>query len=73
MDQDTRGWSAYERMVLSKLDEQDKRLDSIEEKLVLLRIDVAQLKIKAGVWGAAAGMMPALITALVVFIQGGSP
>lgn len=65
-------WSAYEKLVLGELDSLKTRLDGVDEKLVLVRIDVAQLKVKAGMWGAAAGLIPALVTAFVVFVQGGS-
>lgn len=65
-------WSAYEKLVMAKLATMENDIHTLDEKLTLLRIDVAQLKIKAGVWGAAAGMLPALITALAV-VAGGSP
>jgi hypothetical protein len=65
------GWSAYEKLVMDKLETLEDRIDSVDEKVVLLRIDVAQLKVKAGIWGAAAGMVPALITGLAVLVGGG--
>lgn len=64
------GWSAYEKLVMDKLETLEDRIDSVDEKVVLLRIDVAQLKVKAGVWGAAAGMVPALVTGLAVLVGG---
>lgn len=64
------GWSAYEKLVLDKLETLEGRVDAVDEKVVLLRIDVAQLKVKAGVWGAAAGMIPALVTGLAVLVGG---
>lgn len=73
------GWSAYERLVLTQIAElkeevaELKREDlvAIDEKIVLLRIDVAQLKIRAGMWGALAGAVPGLVMALVAFTAGG--
>ena len=65
------GWSAYEKLVLDKLETLEQRVDAVDEKVVLVRIDVAQLKVKSGMWGAAAGFIPALVTALVVFLSGG--
>lgn len=64
------GWSAYERLVMDKLETLEDRVDGLDEKLTLIRIDVAQLKVKAGIWGAAAGMVPAIVTALAVLIGG---
>lgn len=63
----TNGWSEYQREVMSKLDRLENDLEALDEKVTLLRIDVAQLKVKAGMWGAVAGMVPALVTALVAF------
>ncbi len=66
------GWSAYEKLVMDKLETLEDRIDAVDEKVVLLRIDVAQLKVKAGIWGAAAGMIPALVTGLAVLVGGGT-
>ena len=68
---ETGGWSAYEKLVLEKLDDLETRVEVLDEKLTLVRIDVAQLKVKAGIWGAAAGMVPAMVTGLAVLIGGG--
>lgn len=59
------GWSAYEKLVLDKLDGLDGRLDRLEENQVILRIDVAKLKVKAGLWGGLAGLVPAMVIAAV--------
>ena len=64
------GWSAYEKLVLDKLESLEHGLDELRGEVVAVRIDVATLKVKAGMWGAAFGMVPALITALVAFISG---
>jgi hypothetical protein len=61
-------WSAYEKLVMSQLAGLDSDVKAIDEKLMLLRIDVAQLKVKAGIWGAVAGMVPALITGIIAFV-----
>ena len=68
---ETNGWSAYEKLVLSRINAIEHDIQTLDEKLTMLRIDVAQLKVKAGVWGAAAGMIPAVITALAIFVAGG--
>ena len=38
-----------------------KRLDSLEEKMDLCRVEIAGLKVKSGVWGAIAGTIPVLV------------
>lgn len=69
---DASGWSAYEKLVMDKLATMENDIQGLDEKITLLRIDVAQLKVKAGIWGAAAGMVPALITGLAVMVGGAS-
>jgi hypothetical protein len=64
------GWSAYEKLVMGELAALKTEVAAIDEKLTLIRIDVAQLKVKAGIWGAAAGMIPALVTGLAVLAGG---
>jgi hypothetical protein len=56
---------SYNRLVLYRLDELAKGLERVEAKVEGLVIDVAMLKVKAGVWGATAGMIPAAITILL--------
>jgi len=63
-------WSAYEKLVMSKLDALDRGLLDMQEQLVLVRVDVATLKVKSGVWGAAAGLIPAAITVAFVILSG---
>ena len=38
-------------------------------EMVLLREDVAGLKVKAGIWGAIAGAIPAVVVALYWFLS----
>ena len=54
-------WDSYQRLVLSKLDKFDLELLAIDKKLRHIEIDIALLKVKASIWGAAAGMIPILI------------
>lgn len=63
-------WTSYEKLVLSELETLRDRADRIDEQIVLLRLDVASLKVRAGIWGATAGLVPALMTAAVVLVQG---
>lgn len=70
MSNDTNGWSRAEMMVLTKLDELQKSVDRLEDALVLVRIDVAKLKVKSGLWGAIAGTIPAAIGIVLVLLTG---
>ena len=63
---DDNGWSKYEKMVIDKLDDQDGKFNGIEDKLTEIQVDIATLKVKAGVWGGIGGLIPAVI-AIVMF------
>ena len=60
------GWSKYEKMVIEKLDDHDDKFNGIENKLTQIQVDIATLKVKAGVWGGIGGLIPAII-AIVMF------
>ena len=63
---DDNGWSKYEKMVIEKLDDHDQKFTGIEDKLTQIQVDIATLKVKAGVWGGIGGLIPAVI-AIVMF------
>ena len=60
------GWSKYEKMVIDKLDDHDGKFSGIEDKLTQIQVDIATLKVKAGVWGGIGGLITAII-AIVMF------
>ncbi len=62
----------YNKMVIYRLDQIDEALADLRAEVVGVRIDVATLKVKAGIWGAAAGCVPAIVAAAAVFIGGGT-
>ena len=64
---DSKGWSKYEKLVMDKLDEHDERFGNVEEKLTQIQVDIATLKVKAGLWGGIAGLIPVVI-AIVMFM-----
>ncbi|MCH8156181.1 MAG: hypothetical protein IID18_00250 [Nitrospinae bacterium] len=49
-------------------DKHDKDHDRVMGALSKVRIEIATLKIKASLWGAMAGMVPALCAAIVWYI-----
>ena len=63
---DTNGWSQYQKLVMDKLDEHDGKFSNIDSKLTQIQIDIATLKVKAGVWGGIAGLVP-VVLGLVLF------
>jgi hypothetical protein len=65
------GWGAYERLVLAKLDELSSDIKEIQATQGRQSIDIAMLKVKAGVWGAAAGLVPFALYAAYALLSGG--
>jgi hypothetical protein len=63
------GWDGYEKLVLDKLNRLDEGLLRVEDKVEALTIDVAMLKVKAGVWGATAGLIPASVGFIMVMFH----
>lgn len=64
------GWSAYEKLVMTQLAQLENDMQAVDEKITLLRIDVAQLKVKAGIWGAVAGLIPGVVMVLATLVAG---
>lgn len=58
-------------MVMAKLEEHDKRFDDLEESMILARLDIARLQVRAGLAGAIAGSIPSLLTVGFFLLTGG--
>ena len=63
---ESNGWDQYQKLVMDKLSEHDEKFGSIDSKLTQIQVDIATLKVKAGVWGGIAGLIPVVI-AIVMF------
>ena len=44
------------------------RFDSLKEELTLVRIEIAKLKVKAGIFGVIGGIIPIALTLCVYWI-----
>ena len=55
------GWDQYQKLVIDKLSDHDEKFTSIEDKLIKLQVEIATLKVKAGIWGCIAGLIPVVI------------
>ena len=65
------GWKEYQKLVLDKLETLEAGLACVDKKVGNLRVDVAQLKVKAGVFGALAGFLGAagpVLAGLAVYL-----
>ena len=58
-------WKEYSRLVLSELERLDREIKTQNNKLDIIRIEIATLKTKASFWGFISG---ALITGIINLI-----
>lgn len=71
------GWGEYKRHVVGELDRLTQEVRSLREELgrfraddiSAIKVEVAMLKVKAGLWGAVAGAVPATVAALLWFMS----
>lgn len=69
--QEMNGWGKYSLLVMAKLDEHQKLLEGINSELTKIHVEIAMLKVKSGMWGALAGVIPVVI--FIIFKSLGSP
>lgn len=77
MPNESNGWSAYEKHVLAELSAlKDGQVAlrqaqaEANEQLVLVRIDVAMLKVKSGLWGAVGAAIVTSAAGLIATATG---
>ena len=63
------GWTRYEVHVLEELKRLSASTDRIEGEIVVIHEEVASLRVKSGVWGAIAGLIPAAGILLYVALR----
>ena len=67
----TNGWGEYQKLVLNELERLNEQQEKINVKIDKLAIEIATLRVKAGMWGALAGTVPALVTFLFMYFKHG--
>ena len=80
------GWNEWSRHVLAELERLDAlhtnnvnalygRIDEYQRRhsrdLTDIKVEIAALKVKAGVWGLIGGLIPIIITLGIMFIEFG--
>jgi hypothetical protein len=63
------GWSEYQRLVLSELKRLDSDINDLSGKVDRVRMDVAMIKVKIGLWGILGGCIPAAIALGYTLLQ----
>lgn len=59
-------WDEYRKLVLSELRRLERAVNGLHDEVAELKVEVARLNVKAGLWGALAGIVTA---AGAVFLQ----
>ena len=66
---ETNGWNQYQKLVMEKLDDHDDKFSNIDNKLTQIQVDIATLKVKAGVWGGIAGLVPVVLGLVLFYVS----
>ena len=59
--EDVTSWERDQRLVLNELKRNTDLIESVRTDISGLKIELAMLKIKSGLWGIAAGPIPVII------------
>lgn len=66
------GWNEWSRHVLAELERLGDECEGIRKKLTDLCIEFqvfkTEMRLKAGVWGALAGMLPVAVGLVIYFV-----
>ena len=70
-------WNEYQRLVLHELERLGAGIDAVDRKLDTvistdlskINVEIAMLKVKAGIWGLMGGMIPAVGLVLLHFLK----
>ena len=66
---DENGWAQYQKLVMEKLDDHDDKFSNIDNKLTQIQVDIATLKVKAGVWGGIDGLVPVVLGLVLFYVS----
>ena len=71
------GWNEYKLLVLDQIERLSRQVTELERKvdafraddIASVKVDIALLKQKAGLWGAVAGLIPSALAALIWWLS----
>lgn len=66
------GWGAYERLVLAKLEELSEDIKEMQATQARQNVEIAMLRVKSGLWGATAGLIPFGLWIAYALLGGGN-
>lgn len=70
-DEHGNGWKEWSKYVLKELERLNTCYASTDRRLQQISVDIAMLKVKAGLWGAMGGALPVAITLAVIYLKKG--
>ena len=59
------GWTQYQKLVLAELERLSESQKSVLDEVSKLKVEIAMLQVKSGVWGILGGLIPVLILILL--------
>jgi len=63
-------WSEWANHVLLELSRINNNVTTLSDSLIEIKIEIAMLKVKSGLWGAVGAMIPIAILLAMQFMQG---
>lgn len=64
------GFGEWKNYIRLSIDELKETVKTMHNELTDIKVEIAMLKVKSGVWGALAGLIPAIITFIYFWIRG---
>ncbi len=63
------GWPEWGKFVLKELERLNACYDALVIQNQKMQVDIAMLKVKSGVWGFAAGLLPSLAVLILWIVK----
>ena len=63
------GWNEYEKLVMAELERLNTAVQCISNEVVSIRVEIAMLKVKAGMWGAVGACIPVVMMLAVEILK----
>jgi len=63
------GWNVWANHVLSEQRRQSDALEKLYNTLVTMQVEIGQLKVKSGLWGACAGVLTVAVVLTIDYLK----
>ena len=67
---DNNGWDEYGKHVLAELKRQNENMEEANKRLITIEVEIAMLKVKAGIWGLIGASIPVCVMLAINFLKG---